>query len=100
MVTLRSRRNAETEKPDVVADYSTCKAFIDLSDQMKAYSSALRKGIKWYRKVAVEFFLGSAMVNAFILFKAVTGQKMTVTAFREEVALSLLNFPQEGGNRQ
>ena len=100
MVTVPSRRNAEAEKPDVVADYNTCKAFIDLSDQIKAYSSALRKGIKWYRKIAVELLLGSAMVNAYILFRAVTGQKMTITTFREEVALSLLNLPQEGQSAQ
>ncbi|CAH1957165.1 unnamed protein product [Acanthoscelides obtectus] len=100
MVTVRSRRNAEVEKPDVVADYNTCKAFIDLSDQIKSYSSALRKGIKWYRKIAVELILGSAMVNAYILFKAVTGQKMTITTFREEVASCLLNFSQEHQNEQ
>lgn len=98
MVTVPSRRNAEAEKPNVVADYNTCKAFIDLSDQIKAYSSALRKGIKWYIKIAVELLLGAAMVNAYILFKAVTGQRMTITTFREEVASSLLNLPQECQN--
>lgn len=98
MITMRTRRNAETEKPDVVIDYNTCKAFIDLSDQIKAYSSALRKGIKWYRKIAVELLLGAAMVNAFILFKIVTGQKMSITTFREAVATDLLNFPEEEKN--
>ena len=38
-------------KSKAVIEYNKGKAGIDLSDQMGAYASVLRKSIKWYRKV-------------------------------------------------
>ena len=40
-------------KPKAVIEYNKGKASIDLSDQMGAYASVLRKDIKWYRKLAL-----------------------------------------------
>jgi hypothetical protein len=40
----------EIEKPAAVIDYNNHKAYIYLSDQMKAYTTSLRRGVKWYRK--------------------------------------------------
>lgn len=34
------QRGGEVQKPKIISDYNKCKAFIDLSDQMKAYSSS------------------------------------------------------------
>ena len=56
-------------KPKTVIEYNKGKADIDLSDQMGAYASVLRKGIKWYRKLAFELLLGVAVVNAYFIFK-------------------------------
>lgn len=100
IVKVSSGRNAEVDKPDVIVDYNKSKAFIDLSDQIKAYSTSLRKGIKWYRKIAVELLLGSAMVNAYLLYKGVTGRNLSITAFREEVAESLLGLPKSEQERR
>lgn len=47
LVTNR-QRVGEVEKPKIISEFRY-KAFIDLSDQMKAYSSCLRRGLKWYR---------------------------------------------------
>lgn len=100
MIKVSSGRNPEKEKPDSVVDYNKCKAFIDLSDQMKSYSSSLRKGIKWYRKIAVELLLGSSMVNAYLLYKTVTGNNMSITEFREQVAESLLDLANKINTQQ
>lgn len=86
------QRGKEIEKPVIIVDYNECKSFIDLSDQMKAYSHCLRRGTKWYRKLALELLFGSAMVNAFIVFKKVTQSKITITDFKKEVALALLGI--------
>lgn len=42
------------EKPKMVVDYNLGKSSVDLSDQMIAYSSPLRKTLKWYKKLAIE----------------------------------------------
>lgn len=92
------QRGGEVEKPNIITEYNRCKGFIDLSDQFKAYSSSLRKGIKWYRKIAVELLLGSAIVNAHLVYQKITGNKSTITAFKEELALSLLNLEDSDEN--
>ena len=55
-------------KPKAVIEYNKDKAGINLSDEMSAYASVLRKGIKWYRKLAFELLLGVAIVNAYFIF--------------------------------
>lgn len=35
--------------PQIIIDYNTAKGAVDLSDQIAAYSSSLRKSVKWYR---------------------------------------------------
>ncbi|KAJ8931952.1 hypothetical protein NQ314_015093 [Rhamnusium bicolor] len=40
------QRGGEVQKPKIISQYNKCKAFIDLSDQMKACSSSLKKGMK------------------------------------------------------
>nr|CAH7732309.1 unnamed protein product [Callosobruchus chinensis] len=45
--------NDKVLQPKMIIDYNSSKGFIDITDQMKAYSCALRRGIKWYRKLAM-----------------------------------------------
>lgn len=61
----------------------------------KAYSAPLRKGIKWYRKLVFELLLGTAVVNAYILYRSITKGKISITEFREKIVEGLLNT-QEG----
>lgn len=79
-------------KPAMVVDYNKHKAYIDLSDQMKSYTTSLRRGVKWYRKLAIELLLGSALVNAHILHQEVANEKMSITKFKEQIASKLLGF--------
>ncbi|KAL4152942.1 hypothetical protein QTP88_000775 [Uroleucon formosanum] len=79
-------------KPKVIIDYNTGKCGIDKSDQMTSYACVNRRGVKWYRKVALELITGMAMVNACIIFKELIKSKITVTSFRREVCKSLLGI--------
>lgn len=76
-----NRRESKSgkEKPEVIIDYNNCKAFIDLSDQMKSYFSALRRGIKWFRKLTVELITGTVLINAYCIYKEVSGKNISIT---------------------
>lgn len=95
LVSVRQRRGGEIQKPKIISDYNKCKSFIDLSDQMKAYSSSLRKGIKWYRKLAIELLLGTALINAYILHQEVANDNMSITKFKESLVTQLLRVPDD-----
>lgn len=64
-------------KPEIVIFYNKAKSFIDRADQMAAYSSSLRRSLKWYKKIAFDLILGTEVVNAFSLFKSVTKKPLT-----------------------
>nr|CAH7752331.1 unnamed protein product [Callosobruchus chinensis] len=86
------KRTGDVEKPVAVIEYNKAKSSIDLSDQMASYHSALRKTVKWYRKIAIELIFGTAMVNAHFLYKAINDQPISITDFKESVVECLL-FP-------
>ena len=56
------------EKPNIVKDYNNGMSGIDRSDQMLSYHSALRKTIRWYKKVGVHL-VEMMLTNAFYLHK-------------------------------
>lgn len=85
MVQMPSRRDPERKKPKLIVDYNSSKAFIDLSDQRKAYNTPLRRGVKWYRKLAVEIILGSTLINAYVVYCDLTKNKINITKFKQEV---------------
>lgn len=85
-----SEQKANKKKPAVVHFYNKNKFGIDLSDQMASYATSIRKGVKWYRKLAVELLLGVSIVNSWIVYKAATRRKINIRRFRLEIASSLL----------
>lgn len=85
MKTVVNKRGQNVKKPELILDYNRSKAFIDLSDQIKSYNHTLRRGIKWYRKLAFELILGTSVVNAYILYKDVTKSKISITEFKENI---------------
>lgn len=84
------QRGGPVEKPEAIISYNSAKSYIDLSDQVKSYSHCLRRGTKWYRKLATELLLGSAIVNAILVYKEVTMEKLSITEFKEKLCHSLL----------
>lgn len=89
---LLSEEEPVREKPAVIVDYNNGKIGIDKSDQLSSYCTSIRKGIKWYRKVAFELLTGVAIVNAHIIYKLQTKTKITITAFREKICRNLLGL--------
>ena len=70
-------------KPKSIIDYNKAKQGIDLSDQYNSYYTPRRKGSKWWRKLAFEFLLGTAITNSWLLFNKY---------FNKDKKISLLNF--------
>lgn len=76
------KRNKVISKPKIVIDYNSAKGAVDLSDQMAAYSTPLRKSVKWYKKYAINLLLNTAVVNSLILYQSATGKKIQMADFR------------------
>ena len=88
----QQRRRRATEKPIAILAYNKGKSGIDKSDQMASYATSLRKGVKWYRKLAIELLLGVAVVNAWTLYGKASQKKIKIRSFKEELADSLLKL--------
>lgn len=88
MVDLQ-RRSGPIQKPKCIIDYNKGKAFIDTSDQIKSYSNALRKGVKWYRKLAFEILIGTNTVNALYVYKNLSQENISITTFKEQIIQGL-----------
>lgn len=61
-----------------------------MSDQMSAYSSSLRKTIKWYKKLGIELILNTAVVNVWIMFCENTTQQ-GIVEFRRQLVEYLVD---------
>lgn len=90
MTNVRTKRGI-VQKPSTIAKYNSVKSFIDVSDQKASYATTVRRGIKWYRKVAVELLTNTAVVNAHTAYQSVTGKTMSITKFREEIAKKIFD---------
>lgn len=79
-------------KPKAILDYNKGKGSVDMSDQMSSYSTALRKTVKWYRKVAIEMVLGTALVNAHFLYKTINNKNISINDFREQIYEKMIEY--------
>nr|XP_018899375.1 PREDICTED: piggyBac transposable element-derived protein 1-like [Bemisia tabaci] len=91
MVTIQNKKGEDVKKPAAVIEYNSGKGAVDLSDQMAAYSSPLRKSVKWYRKLGIELLLSTSVVNAYVLFHEIVGRNVKIQQFRENIAKALLD---------
>ena len=90
--TGKIQRNGEQVlKPQSVIDYNHSKQGVDLSDQFNSYYSPLRKGSKWWRKLAFEFLLGTSISNSWVLDNKYfnTYKKMSILEFRNSIQYTL-----------
>lgn len=88
-------RTGASCKPKIIIDYNKGKTPIDLSDQMSSYSSPLRRTLKWYRKLAFDLLLNTAVVNALHMYQSVTGTKISITMFRKQLVAALTQHSHE-----
>ncbi|XP_014476746.1 PREDICTED: piggyBac transposable element-derived protein 4-like isoform X2 [Dinoponera quadriceps] len=94
MVNVESRSEHKL-KPQIIVDYNRGKAAVYLSDQMNAYNNPLCKSMKWYRKLAFELLLNTTVLNSYILYKDITKKNISITEFREKLAVHLTNCREE-----
>lgn len=52
----------------------------------------MSKLIRWYYKVATKILLGTAAVNALIIYNSTIGKKLKITEFREALVNEVLEF--------
>ncbi|KAI4462364.1 piggybac transposable element-derived protein 4 [Holotrichia oblita] len=92
----KNKKEEEIKKPRCILDYNNSKKGVDVSDQMSSYYTCLRKSIKWYKKAVFEIMLGTAVVNAWVIYKQNTGKKIDMLAFREHLVKALFEKEEEG----
>ncbi|CAF1609126.1 unnamed protein product [Adineta ricciae] len=86
-----NKLNERIMKPQVVLDYNEGKQSIDLSDQLSAYYTCLRRSIKRYHNVAFELIFGTSVVNSYLIYKEnYTTGNTSILQFRESLVPSLL----------
>lgn len=90
MVEIEGFRGIKQTKPSTIVEYNQAKGYIDLSDQLSSYSNTLRRGVKWFRKVAFELLTNTATVNSYRLYTLVVGKRMSIVRFREAIVKSIL----------
>ena len=83
-----NRRGEHVKKPDCVIDYNQHMCGVDRMDQLMAYYTPLRKTLKWYRKVVLQF-LDMSVVNAYLLYTKLGGTKRQIW-FRKQLIRSLV----------
>ncbi|CAF2007831.1 unnamed protein product [Rotaria magnacalcarata] len=78
-------------KSQVVVDYNKGRQGTDLSDQLSAYYTCLKRSVKWYLNMAFELIFGTSIVNSYLIYKEnYTTSNITILQFRESLVRSLL----------
>ena len=95
----RNRLNKVVMKPEIIICYNKEKQGIDILDQMASYFTPLRKTIRWYHKVAFEFMLSAAVVNALIVCQEITGNNVKIRKFRHDLIYALADVGEPGSAR-
>lgn len=83
------KTNEDIKKPSCVLTYNNNKKGVDFSDQMSSYYSTLKRGLKWFRKVGMEYLFGMALVNAWITYNMKNDKKVSKKGFTEALMQSL-----------
>ncbi|XP_072389435.1 uncharacterized protein [Diabrotica undecimpunctata] len=79
----------------MVLDYNKSKSAVDMSDQMTTYSSPLGKTVKWYKKLAIELLLNTAILNVSTMYIKTTKNCMPIVDFRKALVEYLTNSRKE-----
>lgn len=83
------KKGKVVRKPKMVFAYNMAKGSVDLSDQMNAYSSPLRKTVKWYKKLGIELILNTALMNSWVMFCENNKSKIGIVEFRRQLVENL-----------
>ena len=99
MIQAPNRNGKMKIKPNIVRDYNDGMSGVDRSDQMMSYNSAMKKSLRWNKKVGTHL-LEMMVHNSHYLFKKGTNTKMTITTFKEHSVRWLLGEMTTANNLQ
>ncbi|CAG5015037.1 unnamed protein product [Parnassius apollo] len=85
------KKGKAIKKQKIILAYNETKSSVDMSDQMTSYSSPLRKTVKWYKKLAIELFLNTSLVNAWIMYKENKNTSQGIVQFRRQLVEYLVD---------
>ncbi|XP_042875142.1 piggyBac transposable element-derived protein 4-like [Penaeus japonicus] len=85
-----NRKGEKVIKPQAVIDYNEGMKGVDVGDQLASSYPAVRRSIKWYKKVFFYLF-DMALINSFLLYKQAGGTIAQQLIFRQEVIRGLLS---------
>lgn len=74
--TMHTDAISETQKPEIIEKYNQIKTYVDISDQMYAYTSFVRKTTKWYLRLFFHLITQTALVNAWRLYCSAKRKKL------------------------
>lgn len=96
MVIDFDKKGIMSERPRSVYELSKCtsslhcESFDKMLEQMEEYHIRLAYRMKWYQRLAIEFLIQKALINAYILHQDVTNSKISLLDFRKQVTNHLL----------
>lgn len=67
-----NRKGEKVIKPQAVIDYNEGMKGVNAGDQLASSYPAVRRSIKWYKKVFMYLF-DMALINSFLIYKQVGG---------------------------
>lgn len=89
IVEVQNRNRKVSLKPNIIKDYNAGMSGVDQSDQMLSYYSALRKTVRWPKKIVLHIF-EIYIHNAYLLYRKSNGNQMKSLKFRELFVASLI----------
>lgn len=81
------KRKSNCIRPKILLDYNIGKPLIDVSDQMMICSS--HKSIKWYKKLAFELLLNTAVTNAWVMHNSIKNNSISLVEFKKRLVIYL-----------
>ena len=93
-VTLK-RRRSNYIKPKILFDYNEGKPPSDISDQMTICCISSHKNVKWYKKLAFELLLNTAVINAWVMHNSVKNNPISLIEFKKRLVIYLSHCQDE-----
>lgn len=98
LVDVANRNGKISKKPNIVRDYNLGMGGVDRADQMMSYYSALRKTVRWYKKLGAHF-IEVFIQNAYWMHQTKNnGKKTDLLSFRETIVKYLAGDPTQTGS--
>ena len=83
------KRKSNCIRPKILLDYNIGKPLIDVSDQMTICCISSHKNVKWYKKLAFELLLNTAVTNAWVMHNSIKNNSISLIEFKRRLVIYL-----------